>query len=303
MPPPTMVRITSLTVAPGTASLIARMLGERERHGVEHAVRADLAVEARLGRHAGVAERHFALGRLAGEPADAGQRAPDRFHPPHRLLERIEVAERASRSAVEGIASGFQSSFATRVVMFGVEVVDRGRHLDPAHAVDRGVVHLADQREAAGREPLDIVEPLDDREFPQRLRQVHRPRVQPRDLDAQLPPVAGLGQRDVADVEFDVELGILDPIGMIDVERHAHQPLPERARARQPALDEVQYVLEPHEPAGRGRRVVDRRPNRCASAYAGFRDRRTRRPDPTIAASCSPVAAMLPLHLPNPNTS
>ena len=42
-----------------------------------------------------------------------------------------------------------------------VEVVDGGRHLDARHAVDRGVMDLGDQREAARRQPFDIVEPLD----------------------------------------------------------------------------------------------------------------------------------------------
>ena len=101
------------------------------------------------------------------------------------------------------------------------------------------MVDFGDERETAGRQAGDIVEPLDHGEFPQRLGQVHRPGVEPRDLDAELAPVAGLGQRDVADVEFDVELGILDPIGMVDVERHADEPLAEAARAGQPLFDEA----------------------------------------------------------------
>ena len=87
------------------------------------------------------------------------------------------------------------------------------------------MMHLGEQRETPRRQTRDIVEPLDNREFPQRLAEVHRSRMQPRDLDAQLPPVAGLGQRDVTDVIFHVEIGILDPVRMIEVERHTHQPL------------------------------------------------------------------------------
>ena len=46
---------------------------------------------------------------------------------------------------------------------------------------------------------LDIVEPLDHRIFPKRLVHIHRPGIDARRLNTQLPPVAGFGQRDVAD--------------------------------------------------------------------------------------------------------
>ena len=47
-----------------------------------------------------------------------------------------------------------------------------------------------------------------------------RARMQPRDQDAQLPPVAGGGQREVADVIFDVEILVLDPVGVVERERN-----------------------------------------------------------------------------------
>ena len=81
--------------------------------------------------------------------------------------------------------------------------------------------------------------------------------MQPRDLDAELAPVPGLGQRDVADVELDVELRVLDPIRVIEVERHPHQSLTKRPRAAQPLANEAQDVLEPYEPARRRRGIID----------------------------------------------
>ena len=52
--------------------------------------------------------------------------------------------------------------------------------------------------------------------------------MQPRRLDAQLPPVTGLRQRDVADVVLEIEVLVLDPLRMIQAERHVRQLLPER---------------------------------------------------------------------------
>jgi hypothetical protein len=44
--------------------------------------------------------------------------------------------------------------------------------------------------------------------------------MQARHLDAQLTPVARPWQRDVTDVELDVDVGILDPVGPVVPERH-----------------------------------------------------------------------------------
>ena len=76
--------------------------------------------------------------------------------------------------------------------------------------------------------------------------------MQPRNLNAQLAPVAGLGQRHVADMIFDVEIGILNPIGVIKVEGYAHQFLAKAARLVQAAFDVTKDILEPDKSAGRG---------------------------------------------------
>jgi len=81
--------------------------------------------------------------------------------------------------------------------------------------------------------------------------------VQPRHLDTQLPPVAGLGQGNVADVKFEVEIGIVDPIGMVEIEWNADKFLAKAACLVQAAFYVRQYVLEPYEPPGCGRRVID----------------------------------------------
>ena len=84
---------------------------------------------------------------------------------------------------------------------------------------------------------VDVVQALDDVHLPQRPVEVERAGDQPGDLDAQLPPVAGLGQGDVADVELEVEVRVLDPVRMVEVERHADQPLTEHPGLVQALLD------------------------------------------------------------------
>ena len=99
---------------------------------------------------------------------------------------------------------------------------------------------LRDDGEAALGDAVDVVEPLDDVELPQRPIEVERAGHQPRHLDAQLAPVAGLRQGDVADVELEVEVGILDPVRVVEVERHPHQPLAEHPGHVEALLDVVE---------------------------------------------------------------
>ena len=58
-----------------------------------------------------------------------------------------------------------------------------------------------------GRQAGDMVEALDDVGLPERLAAIERARMDARDLDAELAPVAGLRQRDVTHVELDVDVG------------------------------------------------------------------------------------------------
>ena len=125
---------------------------------------------------------------------------------------------------------------------------------------------LRDEGEAARRDALDVVEALDDVELPQRPVEVERAGDQPGHLDAQLAPVARLRQGDVADVELEVEVGVLDPVRVVEVERHPHQPLAEHPGLVEALVDVVEDALERHPAARRRRRVVDRdaAPAMCA---------------------------------------
>ena len=139
----------------------------------------------------------------------------------------------------------------------GVQVVQQDRDLAAALHVDGRVVRLGQQRKAAFGQVEKAVQALDDVDLPQRSVQVERPGVDARCLDAELPPVAGLGQRDVAHVVLEVEVLVVHPVGQIHVQRHTLQLLAKRGQPIEPALDVRQDGLEAQLAAGRRALVVD----------------------------------------------
>ena len=64
---------------------------------------------------------------------------------------------------------------------------------------------------------------VDQVQLPQRPAAVERPGVQPGGLVGELAVVAGLGQGQLADVELDVEVGVLDPVRLVQA-RAAPRP-------------------------------------------------------------------------------
>jgi len=66
-----------------------------------------------------------------------------------------------------------------------------------------------------------------------------------------------LGQGDVTDMIFKVEIRIIDPIGVIQIEWNAHQFLAETACLVQAAFDMRQYVFETDKAPRRCRRIVN----------------------------------------------
>ena len=64
------------------------------------------------------------------------------------------------------------------------------------------------------------IESMDQIHLPQRASAVQRAGVQAGSLRGQLLVVAGRGQRQFADMELDVEVRVLDPVGLIQSERH-----------------------------------------------------------------------------------
>ena len=136
----------------------------------------------------------------------------------------------------------------------------RVHQVDAGNAVDRRVMNFRQQRVAALRRALDIVEPFNDQNFPGRARQIERARKGARRQNAELAPVAGFRQGGVANVIFKIEIRIFDPVRIIDAERHLDHALAHDRREVKPSLDELQNILEADKTAGRrGRIINDRR--------------------------------------------
>ena len=68
--------------------------------------------------------------------------------------------------------------------------------------------------------------------------------MQPRDLDHELPPVTRLRERQMADVELDIEIRILDPIRSIHAARHRHQSLAKQFVRIEAAAEVLENILE-----------------------------------------------------------
>ena len=68
--------------------------------------------------------------------------------------------------------------------------------------------------------------------------------MEPGNLDAQLSPIPGCRQGNMADMIFKIEILVLDPIGMIEIERNAHKFLAKATCAAKPILDVPQNLLE-----------------------------------------------------------
>ena len=75
--------------------------------------------------------------------------------------------------------------------------------------------------------------------------------------DPAYAPLAPVSKRDMADVVFDVDVVIVDPVGAIESPRRFDQPAPEDLDLLHPGLEKVEYRLEAQRTAGRRRRIVD----------------------------------------------
>jgi hypothetical protein len=99
-----------------------------------------------------------------------------------------------------------------------LQVQQGGHDLNGGHTVDQGVVHLGVHRGPAAHQALDEVH------LPEWTAPVERALMQAGELLAELLVVAGRGQRDLPYVELQVEVGILDPVRVVEPERHLGEP-------------------------------------------------------------------------------
>ena len=118
-----------------------------------------------------------------------------------------------------------------------LEVEEDGGDVDARDAVDEGVVALADDREAVA------VEALDQPQLPERLGAVELLGEDPRRQVAELLLGARRGQRGLAHVVVEVEVGVVDPDRAALVEGHEAQLLAEARHQVQARGDVVAELL------------------------------------------------------------
>ena len=222
-PPPHTASTASLTVAPGTASRMVLNSSTVKRR-VSKTRCGDTAALKRVAGNALGTQQHVAgqrQRRRRGPAQRAAPAAPPAATPRPGCArcrrQHGHGAWRVSGNHGVGRRGGPPASKVVQQLVISL----------PLSTSIAAWCDLGQQREAARRQFEEAVQALDDIDLPQRPVQVERPGVDARGLDAELPPVARLGQRDVADVVFEVEVLVLDPVRMVEVERHAQQLLAE----------------------------------------------------------------------------
>ena len=95
-----------------------------------------------------------------------------------------------------------------------------------------------------GGTPSDGFEPLDHDDFPQRFVAGHGLAELPGHERRELFPTARLGELGALDVAVDVEVFVLDPVGVAELERHFDQALGERAAGVDPRGQQIPQLVE-----------------------------------------------------------
>ena len=207
--------------AVGSDRVVERRAGRRERHGaVLRAVIEDVADQRRGGSDRASQQRHHAAG------------TPQLRH--RRIGQQLDLV---------GHALGLELGLGRRLGV-GRQVVQRGHQVGAAGTVDRRVVHLDHQTDAV------VLEPLDDPGLPQRLAAIERHRG---DLGGDLCQLSSSTRRRAGDpthVTVELEVGILDPDRVVELERHFDEPSAERRHDLQPVrhvlLEPVERVAVAH---------------------------------------------------------
>ena len=166
------------------------------------------------------------------------QRRRQRAQQPQRVArqaqqpapEHLQLARVAVQAARRAAAGASRPS--------GRQVEQHAHDLGPREAVHQRVVDLREHRRAVRSEPVDQVH------LPERARAVERPRDDARHLLGELLVVARRRERQLAHVEVEVEVGVVDPVRVVEPERHLGEPPAQRRQQRQALGDQVVHRLE-----------------------------------------------------------
>jgi hypothetical protein len=111
---------------------------------------------------------------------------------------------------------------------------------------------------------VPILEPMDQIQLPERPGTIERTRGDPRHLLGELLLRRARRKRQLPDVEVEVEVGIVEPVRIVEAERDLHQPPAQGRQQRQALLHQGADVLEGELAARRGRGVEDGQPGDMA---------------------------------------
>ena len=131
-----------------------------------------------------------------------------------------------------------------------LQVVELGHDLGAGRPIDGGVVDLGDEADPA------LFHPFDDPDLPQRPRAIERDRSDLTCDRRQLSPAPRLRHANPTNVIVGIEVRVLDPHGVVELERHLGKPSGECGDPMKAADDVVPERLE-RVAVGHRRRVVD----------------------------------------------
>ena len=187
-----------------------------------------------------------------------------------------------------GIAVGLPraSSGAGSSARLGLQVEQVDGELGARHAVDGGVVGLGDR----GDEP--VLEALDHVHLPQRPACGRAGRLMTSAANSASSSVAARrGQRGPAHVVVEVEVGVLDPQRVVELERDLDEPAPERRQQGQAVLHQLASPCRTSSPRARSTgRTPPSTPRACGCSASRGRGRSRR--GRTVVA-CQPSRPIL----------
>ena len=224
-------------------------------------MRADVLVERRCGRDQRRSRQDDTAVTAQQKPVDERQprargtadKGGQRTHDPHRDPRgpnRVGCQRRsAARQQLHRAGLGLRTPRVWLADVAGLRrsVHQCGEQVVSRHPVDGRVVHLDVDGLPATLQTVDEIG------LPQRTAAVQRPRMQPCRLHCQLAIITRRGQRQLADMELDVEIGVLDPVRLIQPKGHLHQAAAKQRDQMQPGLDELGQPLKRQRLAARGR--------------------------------------------------
>ena len=210
-----------------------RRRGRRQRDpdAVRRLGRVDCAAQRQrlqdVARLAGD-RRHAVDPRRLGEVAHHSQR---QAHPLHGVQRKIAYRALEELAIARHLFADPVGVFRQRGIGGGIGEDAEQEHT--GRAVDGGVVGLGEHR------PSTVGEALDDVGLPQRPRAVHGSPDDACHLLGKLVGAPGRRQTDVADVIVEIEVGVVDPVGMVESEGHFDQPSPHRFETADECVEAV----------------------------------------------------------------